>query len=80
MTDTVRIETRSFNNNNSVALVREKLYRSSDRRLSTKLVPTFADRERRVVSATDSQGRIHGFLVRSHYFSFQEAPQLYSRG
>jgi hypothetical protein len=33
------------------------LYRPSDRRLSAKLVPTFADRGCRVVSAADSFGR-----------------------
>jgi hypothetical protein len=33
-----------------------KRYRPSDRRLLVKLVPTFADRECRVVSATDSHG------------------------
>jgi hypothetical protein len=37
-------------------------YRPSDRRLSAKLVPTFADRGCRVVSATDPHGRILGFL------------------
>jgi hypothetical protein len=34
-----------------------KLYLHSDRRLSAKLVPTFADSGRRVVSATDPYGR-----------------------
>jgi hypothetical protein len=34
-----------------------ELYRPSDRRLLAKLVPTFADRGCRVVSATDSHGR-----------------------
>jgi hypothetical protein len=53
---------------------------SSDRRLSAKLVPAFADRECRVVSATDPQGRILGFLGRSRYYFFQVAPQLSSRG
>jgi hypothetical protein len=57
-----------------------ELYRPSDRRLSTKLVPTFADRGCRVVSATDPYGRILGFLNRCRYFFFQVAPQLYSRG
>jgi hypothetical protein len=61
--------------NNSGALVRQ-----SDRRLSAKLVPTFADRGCRVVSATDPHGRIIGFLDRSRYFSIQVASQLYSRG
>jgi hypothetical protein len=32
------------NNNNTVALVRERTNRPSFRRLSTKLVPTFAER------------------------------------
>jgi hypothetical protein len=54
--------------------------RPSDRRLSTKLVPTFADRGCRVVSATDPYGRVVGFLDRSRYFFIQVAPQLYSRG
>jgi hypothetical protein len=52
----------------------------TDRRLSAKLVTTFVNRGYRVVSATDSYGRILGFLVRSRYFFFQIAPQLYSRG
>jgi hypothetical protein len=39
-----------------------ELYLPSDRRLSAKLVPTFADRRCRVVSATDPYGRIVGFL------------------
>jgi hypothetical protein len=34
-----------------------ELYRPSDRSLSTKLVPTFADRECRVVSVTHPHGR-----------------------
>jgi hypothetical protein len=34
-----------------------ELYRPSDRRLSAKFVPTFADRGCRVVSATDPPGR-----------------------
>jgi hypothetical protein len=49
-----------------------------DRRLSTKLVPTSADRVCQVVSVTDPYGRIFGFLDRSRYFSFQVAPQLQS--
>jgi hypothetical protein len=54
-----------------------ELYRPSDRRMSVKLVPTFADP---VVSATDPHGRILGFLDGSRYYFFQIAPQLYSRG
>jgi hypothetical protein len=53
-----------------------ELYRPSESRLSTKLVPTFEDRSCRVVSATDLYSRILGFLDRSHYFFFQVAPQL----
>jgi hypothetical protein len=55
-----------------------ELYRPSDRRLSAKLVQTFAYKECYVVSVTDLCGRILGFLDRSRYF-FQAAPQLYSR-
>jgi hypothetical protein len=50
------------------------------RRLSAKSVPTFADRGCHVVSLTDSYGRNLGFLDWNRYFSFQVAPQLYSRG
>jgi hypothetical protein len=39
-----------------------ELYRPSDRRLSAKLVPTFADRGCRVVSATYPHGSILIFL------------------
>jgi hypothetical protein len=63
-----------------VAWARERTYRPSDRRLSEKLVPTFADTGCHVVSVTDSYCRILGFLDRSRYFLFQVAPQLYSRG
>jgi hypothetical protein len=52
----------------------------SDRRLPAKLVPPFADRECCVVSITDPYGNILDFLDWSHYFFFQVAPQLYSRG
>jgi hypothetical protein len=40
----------------------------------------FADRGSSVVSATNLQGRILGFLDRICYYFFQIAPQLYSRG
>jgi hypothetical protein len=39
-----------------------ELYRLRDRRLSEKLVPTFADRGCYVVSLTDPYGRILDFL------------------
>jgi CBS-domain-containing membrane protein len=48
----------------------------TDRRLSAKLVLTFADGRYHVVSVTDPYGRILGFLDRSRYFFFQVAPQL----
>jgi hypothetical protein len=57
-----------------------ELYRSSDRRTSANLVPTFEDRGCHLVSATDAYDRIFGFLDRSRYIFFQVAPQLYSRG
>jgi hypothetical protein len=40
------------------SLSASELYRPSDRCMSAKLVPTFADRGCRVVSATDPQGSI----------------------
>jgi hypothetical protein len=49
-----------------------ELYRPSDRHLSAKLVPTFADRGCHVVSVTDPYGRILGFLVRSRYLIGKE--------
>jgi hypothetical protein len=48
-----------------------ELYRQSDRRLSAKWLPTFADRGCHVVRVTDPYGRILGFLDRSHYFSIK---------
>jgi hypothetical protein len=45
-------------------VARERTIRPSDRRLSAKLVSTFADRVRRVVSATDPHNRILVFLDR----------------
>jgi hypothetical protein len=40
-----------------------ELYRPSDRRLSTKLVPTLADRGCHVVSVKDPYSRNLGFLI-----------------
>jgi CBS-domain-containing membrane protein len=51
-----------------------KLYRPSDRPLSAKLVPTFADRGCHVVSVTDPYGRILDFLNQTRYFLFLVAP------
>jgi hypothetical protein len=53
--------------------------RSIQNHLSMKLVPIFANRVCRVVSA-DPNGCILSFLDRSHYDFFQVAPQLYSWG
>jgi hypothetical protein len=48
-----------------------ELYRPSDRLLSAKLLPTFADRGCHVVSVTDPYGRILGFIERSRYFTIK---------
>jgi CBS-domain-containing membrane protein len=60
-------------------VIRSSVFRNitpfSDRLLSAKLVPTFTDRECHVVSVTDPNGRILGFLDRSLYIFFQVAPQ-----
>jgi hypothetical protein len=46
-------------------------YTDLDRRLSGKLMPTFAGRGCRVVSVTDPYGRILYFLERSRYFAYK---------
>jgi hypothetical protein len=48
--------------------------------LGAKVVLTLTDIGCRVVSSADPSGRNLRFLVRSCYFFFQVAPQLYSRG
>jgi hypothetical protein len=48
-----------------------ELYQPSDRRLSAKWLPTFADKGCHVVSMTDPFGRILGFLDRSRHFSIK---------
>jgi hypothetical protein len=48
-----------------------ELYRLSDRRFSRKWLQTFADKGCHVVSVTDPNGRILGFLDRSRYFCMQ---------
>jgi hypothetical protein len=67
------------NKQNPWSLSASELYRPSDRRMSSKLVPTSADGGCYVASATDPHGRILGFLERSRYYFFQVAPQLHSR-
>jgi hypothetical protein len=57
-----------------------ELYQSSDRRLSSKLVPNLTIESCRVVSMADPYGRILDFLGRSRYYFVQAAPQLYSQG
>jgi hypothetical protein len=56
---------KSDNNKNPWPESASKLYQSGYHRLSTKLVPTFADRGCYVVSVTEPYGRILGFLDRS---------------
>jgi hypothetical protein len=56
-----------------------ELYRPSDRRLSVKWLPTFADRVRHVVSVTDTYGRILGFLDRSRLFSSSSSSVVLTR-
>jgi hypothetical protein len=48
-----------------------ELHRPSDRHLSAKLVPTFADRGSHVVSVTDPYGSILSFMDRSCFFSIK---------
>jgi hypothetical protein len=57
-----------------------ELHRPSDRHLSKKWMPTFADRGCHVVSVMDPYGRILGFLDRSRYFSIKQLLSLYLRG
>jgi hypothetical protein len=57
-----------------------ELYRPSNYCLLVRLVPTFADTGCCMVSTMDTYGRVLAFLDRSHYYFFQIAPQLYSRG
>jgi hypothetical protein len=64
----------------SVAWVCKQSIPTSNRRLSAKLVPTFADRGCHVVSVAVPYGHILDFLDQSRYFFFQVAPQLYSGG
>jgi hypothetical protein len=66
---------------NSVALSASELCRPSDRRLSTKLVPTFLRAEGVAWSAQPIPTAVNlGFLDWSRYFFIQVAPQLSSRG
>jgi hypothetical protein len=65
---------------NSVTWFRERTIPTEQPPLVGEVGANFYDRGCHVVSVTDSCGRILGFLDRSHYFFFQVAPQLHSRG
>jgi hypothetical protein len=77
MISSLRKETNKQTNKqtNSLALVRKLTTLPSDRRLSANLVPTFADRGRRVISATDPHGRNLGFLDRIRKETRQQKPR-----
>jgi hypothetical protein len=53
-----------------------ELYRPSDRRLSAKLVPTFAHKGCYVVSVADPYGHIFGFLDRESTLYLAEFPSM----
>jgi hypothetical protein len=57
-----------------------ELYQPSDLHFSANLVPIFADRGCCVVSTAYPYSCNLSFLDRSHYFFFQVAPQVFSRG
>jgi hypothetical protein len=63
---------------NSVALVLNRIIPTERPPLFGEVSANFCGCH--VVSVTDLYGHILGFLDRSHYFFFQVAPQLYSRG
>jgi hypothetical protein len=58
------IHTSEINKRSAWPESAHKLYVPSDRRLSAKLVPTFADRGCHMVSVTDPYSRILDFLDR----------------
>jgi hypothetical protein len=77
------IETHLRDGNNFLILKLKKIRGLSPQannidRATAKLVPIFADRGRRVVSATDPRGRILGFLDRRRYYFFQVTHQLFN--
>jgi hypothetical protein len=72
------VEEQTNNKTNSVALVRERTIPTERPPLVGEVSATFADRGCRVVSATNSYGRILDFLDRNRYSFFQVAPHLYS--
>jgi hypothetical protein len=73
--------TMNTNNNNFVALVRERTISTERPPLVREVSANFCG-ERSVAQSARriTYGRYLGFLDRIHYFFFQVAPQLYSRG
>jgi hypothetical protein len=63
-----------------IGMLEFELYLPSDRRLSAKLMTTFADRECPWLAQRISTAVFSVFLDRSRYSIFQVAPQLSSRG
>jgi hypothetical protein len=68
------------NNNNSVALVCERIIPTERTPFVGEDSANFSGQRCLVFSVTDPYSRILGFLDRSHCFFFQVAPQLYSCG
>jgi hypothetical protein len=78
---TVEASKRDKDNNNSVALVRERTILTERSPLVGEISANFFEGRRwHLVSVMNPYGRNLGFLDRSRYFFFQVAPQLYSRG
>jgi hypothetical protein len=65
---------------NSVAWVSDRTIPTERPQLVHEVSANFAYRGSHVVSVTDPCGSNLDFLDQSHYFFFQPAPQLYSRG
>jgi hypothetical protein len=65
---------------NSVVLARKRTIPTERPSLVGEVSANFADRGCRVVSATDPNALILGFLDRSRYYFYEVVPQLYSRG
>jgi hypothetical protein len=69
-----------INNNNSVALFRERTIPTERPRHGGEVSANFCGTGCRVVRAADPYVSNLGLLDRSNYFFFQVAPQFYSRG
>jgi hypothetical protein len=70
----------SWNNNNSVTLVRKRTIPTERPPLVGEVSANILRMMCRIVSVTNPYGRILRFLDRSRYYFFQVAPYLYSRG